>query len=250
MAIQTTEGIILRKRDLRETSVILTLLTKDFGKICGVMRGARGPKAAIGLNPQIFSLNSIVFYERRRGNLNNISECDLKDFFSPIRDDFERTIYADYLIELADMVTVEGDADRKIYDLLLSSLSLLTKPVSAKRVARIFEIKLMDIAGFMPDLNGCAKCGKAIEGEARFDMREGALFCAKCLGHSGPWIKISGGTINFITHVRKMPFDLLSRVKVSGPVGRELEDFLRRFVDFHIERPLKTVEFIKKVNMT
>ncbi len=250
MAIQTTEGIILRKRDLRETSVILTLFTKDFGKICGIIRGARGPKAGIGLNPQVFSLNSVVFYERKRGNLNNISECDLKHFFSPIRNDFERTVYADYLIELVDTVTIEGDVDKEIYDLLLNSLMLLSRPVSAKRVTRVFEIKLMDAAGFMPDLKGCSKCGKAIEGEARFDMREGTLYCGKCTGHGMNSIKISGGTINFIERVKRMPFDLIPRVKVSGVVGRELEYFLRRFVDYHIGRPLKTVEFLKKVKMT
>jgi DNA repair protein RecO (recombination protein O) len=249
MAIQTTEAIILRKQNLRETSIILTLFTKDFGKISGIIKGARGPSAAIGNNPQIFSLNDVVFYERKRGNLNNISQCDLKHFFSPIRDDLERTIYADYFIELVDAVMIEGDVDKDIYDLLLNSLMLLSRPVSAKRVARIFEIKLMDTAGFMPEFKRCSNCNASIEGEARFSLKMGSLLCGKCHTKDGNAAKISNGTINFIERVKTMPFELLSRIKVSQPVGKELEIFLRRFVDYQIQRRLKTLEFLQKVKM-
>ena len=108
MAIQTTEGIVLRKQNLRETSIILKFFTRDFGKISGVIKGARGPSAAIGHNPQAFSQNSVVFYERKKSNLSTISHCDLLNFFEPIRSDLERTIYADYFLELVDTVTIEG----------------------------------------------------------------------------------------------------------------------------------------------
>lgn len=249
MAIQTTDGIILRKQNLRETSVILTVFTEDFGKISGIIKGARGPKAAIGNNPQVFSLNRIVFYERRRGNLNSISQCDLKDFFGPIRNDLERTIYADYLLELADSVTIEEDASREIYELLCNSLRLLSRPVSAKRVARIFEIKLMDTSGFMPEFNECANCSRDIEKNAKFSLRLGEFLCGGCAPKDKNAINISKGTINFIERVRKSPFELVSRIKVSQDVGRELENFLRKFVDYHIQRNLKTLEFLKKMKL-
>lgn len=249
MAILSTEGIILRKQDLRETSIILTLFTKDFGKISGVIKGVRGPRAAIGLNPQIFSQNDIVFYEGKRGNLNSISHCDLKNYFEPIRKDLERTIYGDYFIELVDKVTIEGDCDKNVYDLLYNSLLLLSGPASAKRVARIFEIKLMDIAGFMPDFNDCVNCAEEINGESRFSLALGALLCDKCFTEDRDAIKVSNGTINFIERIKDMSFELIPRVKVSQHVGRELEYFLRRFVDYHIQRKLNTVEFLKKVKM-
>ncbi len=249
MAIQTTEGIILKKQNLRETSVILTLLTRDFGKISGVIKGARGPRAAIGHNPQIFSLNDVVFYERKRGNLNSISQCDLKDFFGPIRDDLEKTIYADYFVELTDAVTVEGDTDYTVYGLLLNSLTLLTQPVSARRVARIFEIKLMDVSGFMPELDKCAHCVDNVDRSGVFSFADGALYCEKCRSRAGGGAPLSTGTVNFINRVRPMPFGLVSRIKVSRHVGRELESFMRRFVDYHLQRKLKTLDFLRKVNI-
>ena len=65
MAIQKTEAILLRKRDLRETSLILSFFTRDFGKIHGVLKGARGTRARIGVNPLYFSLEEIIFYEKK-----------------------------------------------------------------------------------------------------------------------------------------------------------------------------------------
>jgi len=249
MAIHTTEGIILRKHNLRETSVLLSLFTQDFGKISGVMKGARGPKAAMGNNPQLFSLNNIVFYDKKRGNLNSISQCDLKNYFEPIRNDLERTVYADYFLELVDSVTIEGDANSQIYELLLNSLRLLSKPVSAKRVARIFEIKIMDSSGFMPELDKCIVCAESIENDARFSFRLGGPLCAKCRIKDKGAINLSKGTLNFIERVRRSPFEIVSRIKVSQDVGKELENFLRRFVDYHIQRSLKTVEFLKKIKL-
>lgn len=249
MAIQTTDGIVLRKHDIRETSVIITLFTRDFGKVCGLLKGARGPAAIAGNNPQAFSLNRVVFYERRRGNLNSISQCDLKDFFGPIRGDLEKTVYADYLAELVDTVTIENDTDLKIYELLHNSLRLLAGPVSPRRVARIFEIKLMDACGFMPEFKECAACGKAAEDDAKFSLRLGGLLCKVCGSKDTAAIKVSRGTINFIERVRKSPFELVSRLKVSQDVGKELEGFMRRFVDYHIQRELKTVGFLKKIKL-
>jgi DNA repair protein RecO (recombination protein O) len=249
MAIQTTEAIVLKKQNLRETSIILTMLTRDFGKIAGVIKGARGPRAAIGHNPQIFSVNDVVFYERKRGNLSNISHCDLKDFFSPIRDDLEKTVYADYFVELADTVTIEGDADKDLYGLLLNSLTLLAQPVSAKRVARIFEIKLMDAAGFMPELDKCACCMDNVDRSGIFSFTNGALYCGKCRAKANGGMALSVGTINFINRVKEMPFGLVSRIKVSQHVGRELEVFMRKFVDYHLQRKLKTLDFLRKVDL-
>lgn len=249
MAIQNTEGIILKRQDLRETSVILTLFTRDFGKISGVMKGARGPKAAMGANPQLFSLNDIVFYDKKRGNLNSISLCELKDYFSAIRGDLERTVYADYLLELVDTVMMEGDVNSDVYELLLNSLKLLAGQVSAKRAVRIFEIKLMEVSGFMPDLGMCVNCESPIQEYSKFSLHSGGPLCGSCGSKSPSRLRLSKGTVNFIERVRKSPLDMVSRIKVSQDVGRELEVFMRRFVDHHIQRDLKTLKFLKKVKL-
>ena len=248
MAIQKTEGILLRRQSLRETSLILTFYTKDFGKIKGIVRGVRGPRSACGgANMEIFAHDDIVFYERKRSDIFTISQCDLAEYFGSVRESLEKLSYATYLVELIDSVTMLGDENKDAFDLLLNSLKLLGGECSAKRVARIFEIRLLHILGLMPTFSSCANCGSRMDGSSRFSFRHGGLICKKCLDSDREARPILQGTINFIEHIRTLPFERVARIKVASEVGHELERLLRKFLDFHIERRLKTVEFLKAI---
>jgi DNA repair protein RecO (recombination protein O) len=250
VAIQKTEGIVLRNQDLRETSCIVTFYTKDYGKIKGVIKGVRGPRPQQFLNPQLFTLNEIVFYERKRGDFCTVSQWDLTDFFHLIRNDLRKTAYAAYFIELLDYFTPIHDKNEKAFEVLLKSLSFLSGPASEKRVARVYEIKIMDVLGLMPSFDGCAGCSGSSPGEYSFDIKAGGLLCSKCSAGQYGLTDISKGTVNFIRHVKKTEFPLVERIKVSDGVGREVEGLLRKFVDFHLERRLKSLEFLGKIGKT
>jgi DNA repair protein RecO (recombination protein O) len=248
MAIQKTEGILLRRQDLRETSLILTFYTRDFGKIKGIVRGVRGPQSTCGGgNLEIFALDEVVFYERRRSDIFTVSQCDLIEFFAPVRESLEKLAYAAYLVELLDSVTALGDKNTEAFDLLLNSLRLLSGDCSTKRVVRIFEIKLLHLLGLMPTLEACVNCNGAVDANSRFSFRHGGLICKKCFKSDIYARPILQGTVNFIEHIRSLSFERVARVKVASEVGHELERILRKFLDFHIERRLKTVEFLKLI---
>ena len=251
MAIQKTEGILLRRQDLRETSLILTFYTKDFGKIKGIVRGVRGTRTQGigGGSLEVFAHDEIVFYERKRSDLYTISQCDLLDFFNPVRESLEKLSYANYIIELLDSVTSLADKNEEVFWLLLNSLKLLAGESSARRVTRIFEIKLLHLLGIMPTLEVCANCGGQIGTEAKFSLLQGGLLCKKCLGTDRLAASILQGTVKFIEHIRSSPFEKVARVKVSATVGKELESILRKFLDYHIERRLKTIEFMKEAGI-
>lgn len=248
MAIQKSEGIVLRRQDIRETSLILTIFTRDFGKIKGIVRGVRGPRACLGGGSlEILAYDEVVFYERKRGDVYTVSQCDLIDYFDPIRAYLDRLAYAAYIVELLDSVTALGDKNSEVFELLLNSLRLLSGESSAKRVARIFEIKLLHLLGLMPSLDICANCGRSVDSGAKFSFRHGGLICKACLGTDKDSRLILQGTAKFIEHIRNSPFERVARIKVSVQVGKELEGILRRFLDYHIERRLKTVQFLKEI---
>jgi DNA repair protein RecO (recombination protein O) len=247
MAIQKSQGILLRRQDLRETSIILTFYTRSFGKIRGIVRGVRGPRGQFGGGAlEIAALDDLVFYERRRSDIYTVSQCDLVEYFSPLRGSLDRLSYAAYMAELMDSVTSLGDADEAAFDLLHKSLKLLCEEASPRRVARIFEIKLLFLMGLMPSMGRCASCGSDAGASPRFSYMHGGIVCGKCAGRDAGTSAIMPGTIRFIEHILQAPFEMAGRVKVAEPVGRELEKILRRFLDHHIERRLKTVEFIKE----
>lgn len=251
MPIQKSEAIVIRRQDLRETSLILTFYTNDFGKIKGIVRGVRGPHAQYGGGSlEIFARDEIVFYERKKSDVFTISQCDLIEFFNPIRQSLERLAYANYIIELLDSVTSLGDKNKEVFELLLNSLRLLSGESSARRVARIFEIKLLGFIGLMPTLSTCAYCGGKVDMSARFSIAHGGLICKSCVDKDRNAVPILAGTVKFIEHIRCLPFEKVERIKVASAVGKELESILRKFLDYHIERRLKSVEFLKEIEKT
>lgn len=248
MAIQKSEAIVLRRQDLRETSIILTFYTRDFGKIKGIIRGVRGPHAQYGGGAlEIFARDEIVFYERKKSDIYTVSQCDLVEFFNPVRNSLLRLAYATYMIELLDSVTSLSDSNEEVFNLLLNSLGLLAGEASPKRVARIFEIKLLSLLGLMPTMDACTNCSGKIEAGSRFSMRHGGLICKKCFDADKDASNILQGTVKFMEHIRNLPFEKVARVKVAAEVGRELEAILRKFLDYHIERRLKTLRFLKEI---
>ncbi len=248
MSIQKTEAILLRRQNLRETSLILTFYTRDFGKVKGIVRGVRGPRQQYaGGNLEIFAHDEIVFYETKKNGVSTISQCDLLEFFNPIRKSLPRLAYAAYIVELLDSVTPLSDPNPEIFELLLNSLKLLATESSARRIGRIFEIKLLAMLGLMPSLKTCANCSGAVDAEAHFSVRHGGMICKKCFNIDREARPILPGTMKFIEHIRGLPFEKVERVKVAERVGKELEDILRKFLDYHIERKLKTVEFLRDI---
>ncbi|MBU0605579.1 MAG: DNA repair protein RecO [Candidatus Omnitrophica bacterium] len=248
MPIQKSDGILLRRQDLRETSILLTFYTRDFGKIKGIVRGVRGPRAIFGGGAyELFALDEIIFYERKGGEIFTISQCDLLNYFNPIRASLEKLSYASYIVELLDSVTGLSDKNSEVFDLALNSITLLAGHSSSRRVARIFEIKLLSLLGLMPNFEECANCGSAAGIQPRFSLRHGGLICKKCLDADRMAVSILPGTVKFMEHIRSSSFERAAMVKVSVDVGRELERLLRRYLDYHVERRLKTVQFIREI---
>ena len=253
MPIHTTDAIILRKRDIRETSLLVVFYTRDFGKIKGLIKGVRGPRGPLGYQVQVFTLNKVVFYDSKRTGIHIISQCDLLDFFETIREDILKTSYAYYFVELVDAITEEKDREEEIFELLLNSLKLLKGKASPKRISRILEIKLLMISGLMPRLDRCILCGSEIcfkqtsFDKARFSYKSGGLICEGCFGQDSSSRRILAGTAHFIDHVERAPYDKLARIKVSKDVGKELEEIMKKFLSYQLDTRIRSLEFLEKI---
>jgi DNA repair protein RecO (recombination protein O) len=251
MSIYTTDAIILREHDVRETSLLVTFFTRDFGKIKGLLKGVRGPKGPLGYQVQPFTLNKIVFYESKKADIHIVSQCDLIDFFEDIRKEIIKTSYAYYFVELVDALTEKsGEQSAGIFDLLLNSLNMLKTDASPKRVARILEIKLLLISGVMPRLDACVSCGGTINtknGSLRFSYKFGGLLCKNCTSKDSTSRRVLAGTVNFIDHIERATYDKAENIKVSKDVGEELEALMQRFLAYQLDTHLKSLDFLKAI---
>jgi DNA repair protein RecO (recombination protein O) len=157
VAIQKTEAIVLRRQEVRETSLMLTAYSRHLGKFQGLVKGVRGSRAAVPWYLEPLTLQSVVLYERRRSPWVLVSACDLLDGFEPVRRDLARTAYATYMLDLVDSMTGFHDPHPEIFEALLSVLRGLESPeADPATLARFLEIHLLRASGLLPKAEALA----------------------------------------------------------------------------------------------
>ena len=150
--MRKTEGIVLRRQEVRETSLTLILYTREMGKILGLIKGVRGLRAVVPWYLEPFSLQSIVVYERRRSPWVLVSGCDLLEPFDRIRRDLNRTATAAYCVDLVDAMTELNDPHPEIFRLLLNVLKELETADPAGMLAPVLEARLLKASGHLPEV--------------------------------------------------------------------------------------------------
>lgn len=247
MAIQTTEAVVLSRKDFRETSILATFYTKGFGKIKGIVKGIRAERSKYGSAAELFTLNKIVFYEKSKSEFNNITQCDLIDGLFGIRKYLSAIAYAAYISELADLLTEPNEADEEIFELLRRSLKLLSEKEDPIKVTRIFEMRFLANLGFAPTFENCNNCGSDISQKAKFSFRYGGMLCERCLRLDANAQAITRGTVQTLSHIKNSTLDSLMKFKISKSIENELGTLVEKLVASHLEKPPKTKKFIREV---
>jgi len=147
-----TEGVILKRLNYGEADRILTIYTKNRGKIGAIAKGVRKITSKKGGNVELF--NHCVLFLAEGKNLDIVTEVQVVHSFSRISDDLEKTAEAFYLVELIDQLTPDGQVNRQVFDLLVRALSQIIADSSVKECKKIvnqFEVNLLKLLGFWSD---------------------------------------------------------------------------------------------------
>jgi len=246
MAAEKTLAYVIQTRDYRDTSLIATFFTYDFGKVKAVIKGGRDGRGRLGSTLEPFSLNEILLYKRRRGDLHLVTAAELEDRYEPLRRNLECLGTAVYFMELVDQM-VDAAPHPDIFHLIQNAFYFMSEGHSPKRAARIFEIKLMNALGLRPELNQCIRCGVQDPPDFYFSVQSGGIVCSGCRATESPLMIVPKGCIAFLDHARRKSFSELGRIKVSQEVGEKLERMMRQFLDHHLLYKPKALTFLEKI---
>ncbi len=180
-----TEGIVLRRRDFGESDRILVLFTRKLGRVSVIAKGARKPSSKISGHLELFMRSSFLISRGR--NLHILSQAEVVEDYEPLRKNLSGIGIGSYVIELVDAVTYEEGSNLKLYNLLISTLDSLSAGQDPDIIIRYYEIHLLDLVGFRPELFVCVECGKKIIEQDQFISGElGGAICPECaLGFTG-----------------------------------------------------------------
>jgi len=239
-----TEAIVLKSKDFRETSRMATFFTKNHGKVKGVLKGIRKDPKKFGSSVDKFTVNDIVYYRYSRSDLHLISQCDLKQYFFSIRQNYKRNIAVNYILELVDIIMPIEQENKKVYHLMLCFLESLDRTHDIDKLIFIFQVKILLLSGFRPHIDSCVKCGKRIKGKVRFSMRSGGLICQDCPTSEQTFAIISKGTISSMLHIERHNWPNCLKLGLTKIVKKELKYILNNFLVYHLERRIKSARFL------
>jgi DNA repair protein RecO (recombination protein O) len=245
MIIQT-QGIVLKSFDFRETSKIATFFTLHHGKVKGVLKGIRKDPKKFGSQVDRFTENDIVYYQYRNSDLHLVSQCDIKQFFYPVRQDYRKSLAANYALELIDAIMAVEQSNEGVYRLLLDFLAGLEEAKDVGKLVHMFQVKILTLSGFRPHIDACVKCGAKITGQARFSMRLGGLVCPLCPTSETTFMLVSRGAISSMLHIEKTPWKTAVRLGLTPSVRKELKYILNNFLVYHLEKRIKSEKLLSE----
>jgi len=249
MSIDKAQGIVLNKRDLRETSIIADFYTKEFGKISGILKGIRTEPEKFASNLEPFSLNEIIFYRKTNSSLHLVSQADKLDNFTLVRQSIERTSTAGFMVELINSIMQPEDKNEEVFNLALASLKELETNYNPEKIATIFKIKMLSLSGFKPHFDSCVSCMDKIMGQSKFSLSLGGLLCPRCMPKDPGSRSIFRGTIATVLHIERNSFTSSLNLGMNPQIKKELDLILNSFLNFHLGRELKSQKLINKLEV-
>lgn len=241
--MEKTEGIILSELRFRDTSKILTIYTKELGKISVMARGAYRPKSRILASTQPFSYNEFQFSKGK--NFYYIRQIDIIDTFYNIRNKIERIAYGFFILELLDKSVIE-EKNEKIFKLLVKALNILSSMNSGfLKFIVSYELKYISFLGYRPEITTCVNCNKT-SSTMRFSKSQGGLLCSNCFNLDNQAVYLSYSEIKLMQSLLFTSLDNLDEIKVNTSLLRKIQDLLIDYILYNIGiRELKSLNLLK-----
>ncbi len=230
-----TEGIVIKEFRFRETSKILTIFTKKYGKVHVMARGAYKPKSQLIANTQLFSYNDYYLYKGR--NFYYINQADIIDSFYPIRENINRVMYGSYLLELVDLSNLEEEANERLFLLLKKGLMVLSKlDKDFIKFILTYELKYISFLGYKPYLDRCVVCGRDKFSQFKFSIEQGGIICSNCFSIEPLCENMDLTMYKTMKTLLYTPLDKISSLEIPKDVMFKLHEIMVEYILNKIDR--------------
>ena len=227
-----------------EADRLLTCFTRDRGKLKLIAKGIRKPASRKAGHLELFTHARFLVARARTWDI--ITQAEGVNVYLALKEDLSRTSYAYYAAELLDRLTEEQDAHQEIFDLFLDTLERLSAISELRIPTRYYEIRLLDLAGFRPELFTCLGCGEQIRPTTNyFHYSRGGILCEGCGAEIAGARRLSLPALKVLRYMQTRPYASVQHLRLRESMHGEIEDILYHYLTYVLEQNLKSVRFLR-----
>ena len=243
----TTKALVLREVKYKEADKILTVLTEREGKLTVKARGALRRGCKFGAAAQALCYSEMTLF----GNAGkwSINEAETVEQFLPLRDDITALALGSYFAEMLEAVSDEDLPNPELLQLGLNSLYALSRRLwSQRHIKAVFELKLMCLCGFEPQLDCCVSCGKAPPEDPLFALNGGGVHCRSCPpGTAGVSLPVSAETLDAMRYIATAPSKRIFSFSVPEAAEKQLGEVCEAYAAVQLERGFGALDYYKSL---
>ncbi|RXZ77155.1 DNA repair protein RecO [Paenibacillaceae bacterium] len=239
------EGIVIRSMDYGEGNKIVTILTETHGKAGIIVRGAKKLKSRYGSLVQPFTWGEFIYF--KKGGLGTLKHGEIIESHHLLRESLELAAYASYTAELVDRVLQDNEAGSYLYNQLKALYGALAEGKDPQITTHLFEMKILEAAGYGPELSACISCGEE-SGPFVLSFRAGGVLCKRCLMKDPEHLALGEGAIKLMRVFKQMDLRRLGEIQVRKETRQALKIGMRKLMDTHLGLKLKSRSFLDQLD--
>ena len=233
-------GIIIKQNDYGEGHRRLSIFTENHGIISAVNYGAKRQKNKSAALSQLLCFGEFELYMSNR-DYANINSINVTEAFLPVTEDIKKLSLCTYFMDITHAMLGENNPDARLLKTLLNIIyALAYRDEPVKKVKAVYELRLMTLGGYMPNLNICA-CGKNIV--EMFDFDKGSIVCSECRGTNA--VKISAGVYKAMRYITQADDKRLLSFTGNDALFDELGKITEKYLLIHIDRKFSSLDYYK-----
>ena len=240
------QGLVLRRTEYNDHDVLLTILTRQHGKLTAKARGLKPKNSPLTAQCQLLAFSEFTLFEYR--GMYTINEASTIELFHDLRRDLGKLSLGTYFAQAAEVISQEDLPNPELQSLVLNCLYALSKLNEPEmKVKAAFELRVACIAGFQPELTGCAGCGN--QWPDRFDIKAGMAECAACRSPESDGIRmpISPAVLQAMRYICFCASRKIFGFTIPDDAMRQLADVTESYLTTQLERGFSTLDFYKSL---
>lgn len=244
----TTNALVLREVRYKEADRILTLLTSTEGKISVKARGALRKGSRMAAATQQLTYSELTLFGNR-GKW-TVNEAVIKEPFTGLRGDMENFALGCYFAQCLESLSVEEQPDPALLQLGLNSLYALSNNMySPEHIKAAFELRLMCIAGYEPELKNCPVCAEEEPEQPILKLRDGYVCCRRCDDGKGEYARLCPDSLKAMRYIASAPAKQLFSFRLEEEALHRLGSAAERYLLTHTEREFPTLNYWKNIRI-